>query len=104
MYTLIETPKFIELAEKIWAEDERIEFMQWLANNPLSGRVIPGTGGLRKVRWSREHSGKQGGARVIYYNQLEDSEIWLLMIYTKSKFDNLPASFLKRLHEALQDG
>ncbi len=104
MYTIIETPKFKELSDEIWAEDERLEFISWLANNPLCGEVIVGTGGLRKVRWSRKGIGKRGGARVIYYNLLDDGEIWLLILYTKSKFDNLPTTFLKKLHEEINHG
>jgi hypothetical protein len=48
--------------------------------------------------------GKRGGARVIYYNQLESGEIWLLMVYVKAKFDNLPTSFLNQLREAIDHG
>lgn len=48
--------------------------------------------------------GKRGGARVIYFNQLELGEIWLLMVYVKAKFDNLPVSFLNQLREAINHG
>ena len=48
--------------------------------------------------------GKRGGARVIYFNRLEHGEIWLLMVYVKAKFDNLPVSFLKQLREAIEHG
>ena len=48
--------------------------------------------------------GKPGGARVIYYNMLDDGEIWLLNTYTKAKFDNLPASFLNQLREEIDRG
>ena len=66
--------------------------------------MIPGSGGCRKVRWSRAGMGKRGGARVIYYNPLESGEIWLLMVYVKAKSDNLPASFLNQLREAIDHG
>ncbi|UZE28495.1 hypothetical protein LOY63_24805 [Pseudomonas asplenii] len=64
MYTIIETEVFKRSAEPIWDEGERHEFIIWIAGNPLAGDVIPGTGGLRKVRWSRMGMGKQGGTRV----------------------------------------
>lgn len=48
--------------------------------------------------------GKRGGVRVIYFNQLARGEIWLLMIYVKAKFDNLPVSFLNQLREAIDHG
>ena len=53
MYTIIETEIFKRLVESMWRDDERQEFITWLAANPLAGDVIPGCGGLRKVRWSR---------------------------------------------------
>jgi hypothetical protein len=52
MYTVIETPTFQKQAEKIWSESERIEFINWIAENALVGDVIPGAQGARKVRWS----------------------------------------------------
>lgn len=86
------------------ARQRSAEFINWIANNPLAGDVIPGTSGLRKMRWSRAGMGKRGGARVIYYNMLDDGEIWLLIAYTKAKFDNLPASFLNQLREEIDRG
>ena len=73
-------------------------------DRPLAGDVIPGSGGLRKIRWSRAGMGKRGGARVIYYNMLDDGVIWLLIAYTKAKFDNLPTSFLNQLREEIDRG
>lgn len=79
-------------------------FVAWIANNPNSGPLIPGSGGLRKVRWSRPGMGKRGGARVIYYSALPQGRIWLLMAYTKAKYDNLPATFLSQLREEVENG
>jgi len=104
MYTFIETPIFQRYATDVWADDERLAFITWLANNVLAGDVIPGTGGIRKVRWSRAGMGKRGGARVIYYNQLDDGRVYLLIVYTKAKFDNLPAAFLNQLRDEVERG
>ena len=41
MRTVIETPTFQKQAEKIWSEDERLAFIDWIASNPLAGNVIP---------------------------------------------------------------
>lgn len=101
MQTVIETEIFKRYADGIWNYPELEEFIAWIAANPLVGDVIPGSGGLRKVRWSRPGMGKRGGARVIYYNAEESQAIWLLIAYTKSKFDNLPASTLSKLKEAI---
>ena len=104
MYTVIETEIFQRAAMQTWTEGERIAFINWLAANPDVGDVIPGSGGCRKVRWGRSGMGIRGGARVIYFNRLEHGEIWLLMVYVKAKFDNLPLSFLNQLREAIQHG
>ncbi|WP_290793477.1 transcriptional regulator [Halomonas sp.] len=104
MYTIIETAMFRRYAEQVWRDDEREAFIAWLAFDPLVGDVIPGTGGVRKVRWRRQGSGKRGGVRVIYYNTLDDGQVWLLIVYAKSKFDNLPASLLAQLKEELDHG
>jgi hypothetical protein len=104
MYTVIETERFIRAAVDIWTEPERMMFINWLAANPDAGDVVSGSGGCRKVRWARAGVGKRGGARVIYFNRLEAGEIWLLMVYVKAKFDNLPTSFLSQLREAIEHG
>ena len=104
MYTVIETDVFVSAAAQVWTDAERVAFIDWLAANPEAGDVIPGSGGCRKVRWTRPGMGKRGGARVIYFNRLESGEIWLLMVYVKAKFDNLPVSFLKQLREAIEHG
>ncbi|WP_255311562.1 hypothetical protein [Ectopseudomonas oleovorans] len=53
------------------------------------------------MRWSRPGMGKRAGARVIYFNEHE-GRIWLLTVYVKAKFDNLPAEFLKRLKDEVE--
>ena len=103
MYTIVETPTFVRLAAEIWSEAELMEFRLWLAANPTAGDVVPGAGGLRKVRWSRSGVGKRGGARVIYFNQLSEGVIALLMVYTKAKLDNLPPAFLLQLKKEFED-
>jgi len=104
VYTLIETPTFVADASKLWSEDERLEFFEWLANNPDAGDVIPGSGGCRKVRWSRAGSGKRGGVRVIYFTRLAAGEIWLLLAYSKSVRDNIPGHLLKAIREEIENG
>lgn len=101
MFTVVETDVFVRYAQAIWSDTERDEFIGWIANNPMSGAVIPETGGLRKVRYARQGMGKRGGARVIYYNVLDDGKIWLLVVYSKAKFDNLPTAFLNKLKAAV---
>ncbi len=101
MYTIIETPTFLNDVDKIWTEDERGEFCAWLAENPEIGNVIRGSGGCRKVRWAKNNTGKRGGVRVIYYTKLTNGEIWLLVIYNKSTKANIPANILKSIREVM---
>lgn len=101
MYTVIETDIFQKHISNIWTEEERLEFVSWIANNPLAGDVVSRAGGVRKVRWKRSGMGKSGGIRVIYYNMFDDGEIWLLIAYTKSKFDNLSPNVLLKLKELI---
>jgi hypothetical protein len=103
MYTIIETPIFQKYAAEFWNDDEREEFIVWLAQNSEAGDVIQGTGGLRKVRWSKQGTGKSGGVRVIYFNRLNDGLIWLLIIYSKSQFDTLPTEFLNKLKASIEN-
>ena len=103
MRTVAETTIFQKYANDVWSDAERIEFINWIANNPEAGDVIPGSGGCRKVRWSSAGQGKRGGARVIYFNATE-AAIWLLIVYKKAKFDNLPTAFLAELKKGVEDG
>ena len=102
MRTVAETAVFIKYAAEIWKDDERNEFVAWIAANPEAGDIIPGSGGCRKVRWSRSGIGKRGGARVVYF-LATGAAIWLLIVYTKAKFDNLPAEFLALLRKRVED-
>ncbi len=104
MITLIESPIFTKLWPDYWSEDERGEFAAWLAENPYVGNVVPGSGGVRKVRWGRKGQGKRGGIRIVYFIQLGNGLIWLLTLYAKSKKENIPAHILKTLKEELVDG
>ena len=70
--SVIETPEFLTAARKLMAEDERALLVGYLAYNATAGDLIPGTGGVRKLRWRLEGRGKRGGFGVVYY--LEDSK------------------------------
>jgi hypothetical protein len=101
MLTVIETPMFSKLWPAYWSEDERGAFAAYIARNPDDGDVVQGSGGVRKVRWSRAGSGKSGGVRVIYFVRNEQGELVLLFIYAKAKLDSLKASTLKELRNAI---
>ncbi|QIM62194.1 DNA-binding protein [Pasteurellaceae bacterium Orientalotternb1] len=97
MYTIAETAQFKAQVEKVWNEDERLAFISFIAENPLAGDAIPQANGLRKIRWQASGRGKRGGARVIYFNLLENGLIVLLSIYTKNEKENLSPQEIKQL-------
>jgi hypothetical protein len=66
-------------------DDEYSELQQFMMNNPEAGNVIPGSGGIRKLRWKRKGMGKRGGLRVIYYVRYRPNEFWMLTLYAKTK-------------------
>ena len=80
---LVETPTFTRQITELLSGDEYAEFQSQLVADPKAGDVIPGSGGLRKLRWSRTGHGKRGGIRVIYFAAIED-RIYLLAAYAKS--------------------
>lgn len=102
MYTIFETRTFIEDAHTIWSEGERLEFSTWLASNPNARDAIPGSGGCRKVRWSRARMGKSGDVRIIYFTRLTMGEIWLLLAYAKSGRAVIPAHILKSIRQEIE--
>ena len=73
-----------------------MDFIDWIAENPLSGNVIPGAQGARKVRWSVAGRGKRGGVRVIYFNLTNQGVLILLMVYTKSEQSNLEPGEIRK--------
>lgn len=103
MLTVVETPTFVKLVDKLLDESERASLASFIAANPESGSVVPGSGGVRKLRWGLPGLGKQGGARVIYFNRLANGEVWLLLIYGKSARENIPAQILKSIKEEIEN-
>ena len=83
--TVVEVPPFPARADAVWSDDERHEFIDFIARNPLSGDEIPGTGGLRKVRWGRQGMGKRSGVRVVYFFYNETAPIFLFTVYPKGR-------------------
>lgn len=100
MYTIIEHPKFQAKVKDIWSEEERLTFFSYISQYPLIGDVIPHADGMRKVRWQATGKGKRGGARIIYFNLLEDGVIVMLDIYVKNEKENLSNQDVKQLKEA----
>ncbi|MDR1311809.1 MAG: type II toxin-antitoxin system RelE/ParE family toxin [Burkholderiaceae bacterium] len=96
MLTVVETADFARDSAKIWNEEERDRFVDWIARNPTAGDVIPQTGGARKVRWGRNGTGKSGGVRVIYFNADSEGTVILFAIYAKSERENMRPKAIRR--------
>jgi hypothetical protein len=65
MQTVVETPSYLADAERLFSLDERMAIVDRLASDPTCGVVIPGGGGIRKVRFGFGARGKSGGARIV---------------------------------------
>jgi len=98
----VESPIFTEDVKEL-LDDEQYGELQWhLTFNPVAGDLIPGTGGLRKIRWRTQGRGKRGGTRVIYYHVVAAARIRMILIYRKGIKDDLSPQekmVLRRLNE-----
>lgn len=81
---IVETPIFTRHVTRLLDEEEYRLIQLYLADRPDAGAVLRGSGGLRKLRWSRRGIGKRGGVRTIYYWAVEVDTLLMLTIYTKA--------------------
>jgi len=89
MQTVVETPPYLADAERLFTADERTAIVDAVAADPLCGVVIPGSGGIRKVRFGFGGRGKSGGARVIYLFGGEAVPVFLLAAFAKNEKSDL---------------
>jgi hypothetical protein len=85
----IETPIFTRMILDLLDNEAYRRLQNLIPENPGSGAVIRGGGGIRKLRFALQGTGKSGGIRVIYYWSRERNQIYLLIAYPKSKKDSL---------------
>jgi len=83
--TVVETPEFLSATRKLMDDAERASLADYLAWHPTAGDLIPGTGGVRKLRWKLEGRGKRGGARVIYFYHDAGMPLFVLTAYAKNQ-------------------
>lgn len=100
-FTFIETRLFTRIVGQYLSDDDYAELQFSLAADPDQSPVIPGTGGVRKLRWSQPGRGKRGGIRVIYYVRHNKGVIWMLAIYAKSEAQSIEAHVLRRIKEEI---
>ena len=80
MVSFIETRLFSQLVGEYLSDDEYASLHKTLIANPQAGTLIPGSGGVRKIRWAVRGRGKRGDVRVIYYAKIREGEIWMRTI------------------------
>ena len=94
---IIETSIFTRRVTALLSDDEYRELQATLVEHPKAGAVIPGSGGIRKLRWGASGHGKRGGARVIYYLATKQERILMLLIYAKNESEDLTRDQIKKL-------
>ncbi|MBI4596250.1 MAG: type II toxin-antitoxin system RelE/ParE family toxin [Candidatus Tectomicrobia bacterium] len=99
---IIETPIFTRRIQELILDEEYRLLQIHLVNRPDAGKTMPGSGGLRKLRWSAGGHGKRGGIRVIYYWLLPRDAILLLYVYPKSKQDDLTTEQLRQIRKVVE--
>ena len=95
----IETSTFTKLVYSFLSDDEYVGLQGFMFMYPEAGDLVPGSGGVRKLRWATAGKGRRGGVRVIYYFKKRDSEIWMLTIYGEDQVENIPADILRLIVE-----
>jgi len=83
--SVVETPEFLSATRRLMSDEERMLVVDYLAYNPTAGDLIPGTGGVRKLRWGMEGRGKRGGARVIYFHHNAGTPLFALAAFAKNE-------------------
>jgi mRNA-degrading endonuclease RelE of RelBE toxin-antitoxin system len=99
---IVEMPAYTRRLTSLLGEEDYRQLQLALLETPTLGRVIQGTGGLRKVRWASQGRGKRGGVRVIYYWARARGEVLMLFIYGKDEQDDLTPDQRKQLKKALE--
>lgn len=94
---IIETRLFTKLIKELLSDDQYKKLQEALVNRPDMGDLIKDSGGLRKVRWQLEGTGKSGGVRVIYYWVVDNHHIRMLYAYPKGKQENLTKEQIAQL-------
>jgi len=98
----IEFQPFARALSLIGDDDDYLELQLHLMEHPDSGSVIPGTHGLRKLRWAGSGRGKRGGLRIIYYHVTAEGQILLLHVFAKNELEDLPKAALQELTQLVQ--
>src|ERR1700744_1203752 len=103
-FQFVEAPAFSRYREDYLDDEAFGELQRSLNRNSEDGDLVPGAGGIRKLRWRdpRRKKGKRGGLRIIYYCFLSDEEIWLLTLYDKNGAADLTKNERDQFRRALE--
>jgi len=100
---LVETRIFTKAICKLMSDEEYTELQLELCQHPATGNLIPGAGGLRKIRWKGSGRGKRGGTRIIYYWWVNKDQISMLLAYSKNQQDDLTKDQIQILKKLMKD-
>ena len=104
MFSFVETALFSRLVAEYLSDEEYAALQAAIMRDPDAGPVIPGSGGVRKLRWAAAGRGKRGGYRVIYYLRRAQGVVWLLTMYPKNVADDIPVHVLRQIRKEVEDG
>ena len=99
---VIETSVFTKRLKVLLSNEDYRLLQNEIILNPGKGKIIRGSGGLRKIRWSISGKGKSGGVRIIYYWVKTKEIILMLLIYSKNEQDDLSIEQLKTLKSLVE--
>jgi hypothetical protein len=105
MPEFLETPVFTRQITSLLDDRDYAALQGALVVDPHAGDLIPGTGGLRKIRWTEERrrKGKRGGVRVIYYWYGAEEVIYMLLAYSKGERDDLNSAEKRTLKQLIAE-
>ena len=104
VFSFIESKLFTRLVREYLTDDQYREVQAVLIERPEAGSLIPGSGGLRKLRWRAAGRGKRGGYRLIYYARTGQGVIWMLTIYPKNVVASIPAHVMRQIRKEVDYG
>jgi mRNA-degrading endonuclease RelE of RelBE toxin-antitoxin system len=99
----IETSIFTRDVQTLLPDDSYRKLQQAILVRPEAGSLIPGSGGLRKLRWSLPQAGKRGSLQIIYYWDTPSDTIYMLLAYKKNKQEDLTQDQLKILSRLIKE-
>jgi mRNA-degrading endonuclease RelE of RelBE toxin-antitoxin system len=103
LFSLVESRLFTRRVVEYLTDHEYAALQQTLITDPAAGVVVPGSGGVRKLRWAATGRGKRGGYRVVYFVRHASGVIWMLTIYPKNVTENIPAHVLRLIAKEVED-